>query len=427
MLPRGARICVALSGGKDSVALLHALHAVAPMLSLTLCAVHINHGIRGAEADRDQAFCHELCRELGIPFTVHRFDVPAIAEERGLGIEECAREVRYGVFDKLLESGDADKVATAHHGADSAETVLFNMARGTTIRGVRGIPPVRGGYIRPMINALPEDIVTYLRENDLHYMVDSTNDDINYTRNLIRAKIMPVMNEVNEGFLVHMRDLSLRAAEDSECLDLMAEKAKTDDISVLQTLHVSILKRVLVLLAADYAPATVHINAMTELVKKGQQGARVSLPGDAWAFIDRGHLRFRKVADPMDFRYEIRAGINKFCDIGCTVIVSEEALSEDSLNIYKKSIHTTIKHDKIKGVYIRPRMVGDSYRSLGLTRKVKKLLQSDKLTQKEREDMPVFCDGEGILWVPGHGVRDGAWDKDGLHIYYCTGVESDDT
>ena len=427
MLPEGAHVCVALSGGKDSVALLHALYMLAPARCLTLSAVHINHGIRGAEADGDEEFCRGLCQRLGIPFTSHRFDVPALAKERGQGIEECAREVRYGVFDGMLVSGCADKVATAHHAADSAETVLFNMARGASLRGARGIPPVRGDYIRPMINASPEEILSYLDENGLSYVTDSTNSDENYKRNLIRARVMPVMREVNDGFLSHMRDFSVCATEDNEYLDLVAQKAKTDEISVLRGLHVSILKRVLAYLAADYSPTAVHIASMAELVERGEQGSRVSLPRDTWAVIDRGRLVFKPMGGPVDFRYELRSGVNVFPDIGCTVIVSEEPIAEHSLNIYKKSIYATVKRDTIDGVYIRPRRQGDAYRSMGLTRKVKKLLQSSKLTESERETFPVFCDGEGILWVPGFGVRDGAWEKEGLHIYYCTGDKINET
>ncbi|MBQ8696333.1 MAG: tRNA lysidine(34) synthetase TilS, partial [Clostridia bacterium] len=367
MLPNGARICVALSGGKDSVALLHVLYSLAPRRALTLSAVHINHGIRGAEADRDEEFCRGLCVRLGIPFVSHRFDVPALAAEDGTGIEECARGVRYGVFDRMLVEGEVDRVATAHHAADSAETVLFNLARGTTLRGAAGIPPVRGGYIRPMIDCTPRQILEYISGMGLNYVEDSTNSDTNYTRNLIRAKVMPVMNEVNGAFLRHIRDFSERAAEDNDFLDHLAKWFKTDDISVLQTLHVSILRRVLSLLCDGLPVTGVHIDSMVELIGRGGQGERVSLPRGMSAVIDRGRLVLREKSERPDYRHPISMGENRFGDIGCTVIVSPEPVAEDSLIIYKKSIHTTIKSDKINGVYIRPRREGDSYRSMGLT------------------------------------------------------------
>jgi len=423
MLPRGARVCVALSGGKDSVALLHVLRELSGEYGISLLAVHVNHGIRGDEADRDEAFCKELCDKLGVSFISHRFDVPALAKEKGQGIEECARNVRYSVFEAMMADGSADLVATAHHAQDSAETVLFNLARGASLKGVGGIPAVRDGIIRPMIDAEPQQIADYLEGKGLSFVTDSTNADTDYTRNLIRAEIIPVIASVNPGAVAHIRDFSRQAREDADYLDSEAKKVKTDDISVLRSLHGAILKRVLILLAPECPLEGVHINAMEELVREGEQGERISLPHGTYALIDRGRLVIGKERDIPDYQIPLGYGVNDIPILGCKIIISEEPISEASLIIYKKSIHTTVKSDKINGVYIRPRRDGDSYRSIGHERKVKKLLQSDKLTEAEKEVLPIFCDGEGILWVPGHGVRDGAWDEKGLHIYYCAGVK----
>lgn len=426
MLRRGTRVCVALSGGKDSVALLHLLRELSEEHGISLLAVHVNHGIRGDEADRDEAFCRELCDSLGIPFESYRFDVPMLAKEQGTGIEECARNVRYGVFETLISEKRADLVATAHHASDNAETVLFNLARGSSLKGAGGIPAVRGSIIRPLIDATPKEITSYLREKGLSFVTDSTNSDTDYTRNLIRAEIMPVLRRVNGEAEAHIREFSLGAREDSEYLALEAQKMKTDDISVLRSLHRAILKRVLILLAGECPLESVHINAMITLVEKGGQGSRVGLPGNRYALVDRGRLVISTQREPADYKVSLDRGINDISFLGCKIIISEDAISEDSLIIYKKSIHATVKNDKINGVYIRPRREGDSYRFMGHKRKVKKLLQSDKLTEAEKEALPILCDGEGILWVPGHGVRDGAWDEGGVHIYYCTG-ETDET
>lgn len=421
MLYRGARVCVALSGGKDSVALLYLLRALSEEHGISLLAVHVNHGIRGDEADRDEAFCRELCTRLNIPFESYRFDVPSLAKEQGKGIEECARDVRYGVFEALLSEKRADLVATAHHAADNAETVLFNLARGASLKGAGGIPAHRGSIIRPLIDATSDEIAAYIEENALSFVTDSTNVDTDYTRNLIRAEIMPVLRRVNGEAEAHIREFSSCAAEDSEYLTLEAQKQKTDEISVLQSLHGAILKRVLVLLAEGCPLESLHINAMASLVKKGEQGSRVSLPGDRYATVDRGRLVISKRRELPDYNIPLTYGVNDIPLLGCKIIISKEAVSEDSLIIYKKSIHTAVKSDTINGVYIRPRREGDCYRFMGHERKVKKLLQSDKLTEVEKEVLPILCDGEGILWVPGHGVRDGAWDEGGVHIYYCIG------
>lgn len=419
---------VAFSGGADSVALLEFFYRYGAEYAVTLRAVHVNHCLRAEESERDEAFCRQFCEERGIPLEVCRVDVAHLAAQSSQGIEECARGVRYGIFEELVESGTADLVATAHHAADNLETVLMVLARGSALHGVCGIPPVRGCYIRPMLSCTKEEIHAFLAENGIGYVTDSTNADTAYTRNRLRAQVLPVLEGVNEGLYKHITEFCASAREDDAYLADAAKKAKTDEISVLRAQDRAIMTRALMLLCKEHGAHTLsrsHILALCALVQGAQQGARLSLPGGVTAYLDRGRLCFtRDYCERTGFRYELREGKNSFPDLDCDIFITREKLSEDSLNIYKKSIYTQVNSDKISKMFIRERRDGDSYRALGVTRKIKKLIQQDKLSMEMRARFPIFCDDYGILWVPGHGVRDGAWSQDGVHIYYCYGVKT---
>lgn len=428
MLAPGMSVAVAFSGGADSVALLEFFHRYGAEYGITLCAVHVNHCLRGEESERDEAFCRQFCKARGIPLEVRRVDVAHLAAKSSQGVEECARGVRYGIFEELVESGFANAVATAHHAADNLETVLMALARGSALHGVCGIPPVRGCYIRPMLCCTKEEIHAFLGETGIGYVTDSTNTDTAYTRNRIRAQVLPTLEGVNEELYRHITEFCASAREDDEYLMGVAKKAKTDDISVLRTLDKAIMTRVLMLLWREQSSLSLsrsHILALCALVQGAEQGARLSLPGGVTAYIDRGRLCFSyDFCERVSFRYGLREGKNSFPQLDCDIFITEEKLSEDSLNIYKKSIHTCVNSDKISKMFIRERRDGDSYRALGVTRKIKKLIQQDKLDMEMRARLPIFCDDTGILWVPGHGVRDGAWSQDGVHIYYCYGVKT---
>ncbi len=423
-------MAVAFSGGADSTALLDLLFCERERYGITVCAVHINHGIRGVEAERDEAFCRAFCDERGIALTVRRSDIPALAARSGEGIEECARRVRYEIFEGLLRQGDLTRIATAHHAADNLETLLFRLVRGTGLRGAGGIPPVRGGLVRPALYAHREQIAEYIAERGLSYVVDSTNADTAYTRNRLRARVLPELEAVGDRLYDHVSSFCERVRADEEYLAVCAKKEKTDRIADLQALHRSIRIRVLELLTSDHGVTLDgrRLEALTRLVMQGRHGARITLSGTLTACVDRDRLIFvpEPGQKPVDFSFPLRMGRNDFPSLACTIVLSREELSQkqinDYRNIYKKSIHTCVKSDTISTMFIRARRPADAYRTQGMTRRVKKLLGQDKLTLAERDNIPVFCDGEGILWLPGHGVRDGAWTQDGTHIYYFAGV-----
>ena len=217
--PSGGVMLVAVSGGRDSVCLLHYLAAMPR--DFTVAAAHLDHGQRPT-AGRDVAFVEELCRSLDVPLTVERADVPALARERGVGLEEAGRMARYDFFRRTADRLGAQRIATAHHAADQAETVLLNLVRGTGMQGLAGIPPVRGRIVRPLLETSRQDIETYLEIHRLSHVEDETNRDTALRRNLLRREVMPRLAELHDGAAANIcRTAELLRQEDA-FLDALA-------------------------------------------------------------------------------------------------------------------------------------------------------------------------------------------------------------
>lgn len=203
----GDGVVVGLSGGPDSVFLLYALHTLQPRMGFTLRAVHVHHGIRGAEADRDEMFSEKLCAKLDIPFQAVHVAAPAYATQHGLSLEEAARILRYEALEaarQQLTQAPAAWIAVAHHLDDQAETVLHNLVRGAGLRGLAGMENRRNHVIRPLLSIKREDILKWLKQNDIPYVTDSTNADPHYTRNRIRSTVLPELREINPEASAHI-------------------------------------------------------------------------------------------------------------------------------------------------------------------------------------------------------------------------------
>jgi tRNA(Ile)-lysidine synthase len=207
LMSAGDRVCVAVSGGADSVALLIALSEAnreREALGVVLTAVHVHHGLRSAEADADEAFVRELCDKLGVPLVVERVNVPARQAAEREGLEEAARELRYRVFWELMKSSRADVVATAHTLDDQAETVVMKLLRGAWTEGIGGIAPavesgVRGRIVRPLLGARRAEVEAYLRERGQTWREDATNRDVSLMRNRVRHELIPILRGFNPG------------------------------------------------------------------------------------------------------------------------------------------------------------------------------------------------------------------------------------
>ncbi|MBQ7726205.1 MAG: tRNA lysidine(34) synthetase TilS [Clostridia bacterium] len=241
-------LSVAVSGGADSMALLHLLSRFSSEWGVKLTAVHFNHEIRGEEADADEAFVKKACAEWGIPFISGREDVPDFAKSHKMSMETAARELRYRFLDTL----SCDAIATAHTLSDHFETVLLNLTRGSGLKGLCGIPPVRGRYIRPMLDCTRTQIEGYCRDYAISYVTDKTNLSDEYARNRIRHHAVPVLKQINPAVEQAARRLSVSLSEDEQFLSRAAGEAldrcrRESGLSVLQLsgFHPAVAKRVI--------------------------------------------------------------------------------------------------------------------------------------------------------------------------------------
>ena len=231
MLSSGDKVVIGLSGGADSVALALVLSRLASFLGITLHAAHVNHKIRGTEAERDSDFARETAEKLGMKIHLLECDIPKKAKIDGISEEMAGRYVRYDFFGRIAEEIGGGKIAVAHHMGDSAETVLINLIRGASLNGLGGIAPVKGNIIRPLIECERADIEKYLSDCGFSFVTDSTNAENIYTRNIIRNKIIPVMESINPNFINTLSENASLLREDNEFIELCCKSYEDKCIS----------------------------------------------------------------------------------------------------------------------------------------------------------------------------------------------------
>ena len=401
--PSGGVMLVAVSGGRDSVCLLHYL-AVMPR-DFTVAAAHLNHGQRPT-AGRDAAFVEELCRELDVPLTVERADVPALARERGVGLEEAGRMARYDFFRRTADRLGAQRIATAHHAADQAETVVLNLVRGTGMQGLAGIPPVRGRIVRPLLETSREEIETYLETHRLSHVEDETNRDTALRRNLLRREVMPRLAELHDGAAANIcRTAELLRQEDAFLDSLAADYLPAAGLTAgrqrLRSAPEVLRLRALRLLAErlpvgkkDFTAA--HYRALADLL---EGGGMLTLPAGASA-VCRGQTLTLLPPGPPLAPVVLHPGKNFWGEY--TISVRKTAG-----NFSRRSDTIVLNCDKIDGALsVGPYTGGQRLTLPGSRggRSVKRLLADRGIPPELRQRVPVLCVGDRPAAVWGVGT-----------------------
>ena len=435
------RVLVGLSGGADSVALLLALKRFFKGLNLFAC--HVNHMIRGAEADNDAAFASELCRKENIPFELVKADVPAYAEKNGISTELAARNIRYDAFEKICKKHGISVVATAHTASDNAETVLFNLTRGSALDGLCGIPPVRAlskeiKIVRPLLFVTRDDIERWLSFINQDFVTDSTNLSDDYTRNYFRHRIIPALKDVNPALEDSLKNTCTALKDIQIFIEKTANNSMTDDVGQLSELDECILKRVIIELYHAYAPdcliESVHVCEIARLVKQSAGNtnfhgkAEICLPGKISAYIADGRLYFgptiRKDTNsdtsPQKDAYNIRLkpGLTILDNTPFALYLAYND-SPEEYNIKPTDIAGVPSNYKLfdsavlsacalsEGhIVAKSRQPGDKIKSGGMTRKLKQLFCRQKIPVELRQTLPVICDKDEIIYVPRIAVAD---------------------
>lgn len=425
-VPRGGSVLLALSGGADSVAMTRVLHALANVSHETfakLAAAHFNHKLRGAESEADREFCERLCGTLGIPLFYGEGDVAAEAKRLGTGTEEAGRNTRYAFLTETAVRHGFTHIATAHTADDNAETVLLNLTRGCGLTGLTGIPPERAAanltIIRPMLSVTREEELEYLAELGQDYRTDSTNLDGVYRRNRVRSRVIPFLREENPALLAAVTRMAGLLRSDAEYLDAQAAAALKDITVAVNTvscgrlagLHPAVAGRAVRLMCANAREAESvtglsekHITSVLTLCDKKSPSGEVNLPSGLTARRVYGNIRIEKSGAPLSFAPVKLALGETVCipELGLKAVWGEKIQKVNNLVCSFSLDSDTI----VSGLTVRPRKAGDSVKLAGRngTKTLQNLFTDAKIPRREREAVPVLCDGEGIAAVGGFGT-----------------------
>ena len=405
----GKRVCVAISGGVDSTALLHYLKSKEKEVGFSLSAVHCEHGIRGKESLLDQAFVKELCKKWDVPLFVFSENCPKRAKREKISLETAAREFRLESFLSLVKENKVDFIATAHHALDEAETVLFRLARGTSLAGVKGMEERSGYLLRPFLDWTKEEILSYAKENHLSYCTDSTNLEADATRNKLRLNVFPALEEAIRGASVNLARFARYAAEDdkllyeqSKALLCLTPAGKTfvkfsEQKPLFRRACLMAMKELGI--EKDYTSA--HLESVFSL-QTSERGAKICLPKSVIAQKVEGGIEFFLQSDeeilPPAPQTEKPFSLSGF-DVGRYAVNVSLTPAETG----KEKI-LRVDKDKIpENAVFRFRKDGDVIKSFGGSKSLKKFFNEKKIPVKERAFLPLIAkkDSSEVLVVCG--------------------------
>lgn len=438
MLTCGDRVIAGVSGGADSVCLFLMLLELRKKIGFDLIAVHVHHGLRGEAADQDQQFVEALCEQHRIPLEIFRVNLESIAKKRKQSLEEAGRMVRREAFDSVCKKYGGNKIALAHHQNDNAETLLWNLSRGTGLDGLGGIRPVNGKFIRPLLCMNREEIEEYLAKRKQSYCIDETNAGTDYTRNKLRHLVLPILEEqVNSAAVRHMNETMEQIWELQEYMQEQVEAAyqecvqehfeKACWIQIQQKSFETfpeLIKKMVIRKGMEQVGGKKrdlshkHVDVMMELMNK-QVGRTLDLPYEMHAKRNYEGIRLEKQRT-YSFGEEKKAEIMQEC-MSELNIPGETILADRNLKlrckILEKPKNLSIKDIPQKiytkwfdygiiksSLYIRTRQAGDTIviDEKGHQKKLKNWFVDEKIPKEVRDSQLLLAENNEILWVLGH-------------------------
>lgn len=420
MISEGDSVIAGISGGADSVGMFYLLKALQNRIHFQLVAVHINHQLRGAEADEDERFVEALCRREHVEYKVFHINVKELAGKMGRSLEEAGRIARYHAFEQVCTQigNNKCKIALAHHQDDLAETMIHHLVRGTGISGLCSLKPVSGNRIRPILCLERKEIEAYLYKKKQEWVTDSTNLDDDYTRNKIRHHVITYLREeINPQAISHMAQV----AEELNEIEIFLQKEikKKTEILVKRQNEVSILReelrsepeiiqnRIILnevkrICGQSRDLMRIHVEDIKKLWNK-QVGKMINLPYDILAIrvYDGIQIQIKENTFLEKKNEEIAIVIPGETQIGEYVVICR-IVSSDFIEIFEKKYTKLFDYDKIKNsVYFRHRKSGDriSVHPSGGSKKLKDYFIDRKIPQQIRDDLWLLADGNDILWI----------------------------
>ncbi|MBC7217698.1 MAG: tRNA lysidine(34) synthetase TilS [Candidatus Caldatribacterium sp.] len=405
-------VLVAFSGGPDSTALAEALHRLRSLLDVELVLFHLNHKLRGEESERDEAFCVQWAQERNLPIVVERRDVASFHASSRLSLEEAARTIRYEAFRECAARCGASSIALGHTLDDQAETVLMNILRGTGLSGLCGMKPKDGPYIRPLLGVWRSEVLEFLKGEGIPFVEDSSNFDPTFLRNRIRLEVLPLLRELNPRVLEALVRLSLNAQE------VMHSREEPEIPIVRQNGVTGIALDELILLPPEERPQAIRkflreVRGTLWDITRGQvmdilrlverRKGEVTLPGKVRVWVHGGYLWASSSPLPLvnmpswNFPLDL-PGAHAFPDLGLTLEARFEPLPQD------RGLSWQVALDFERCLFpfaLRNFREGDRMMVEGKEWKLKELFDERGIPWEWRRAIPILCDAEKILWIPG--------------------------
>ena len=433
LIESGEIIGVACSGGRDSMALLHFLNSIKNQLDFQVIAINIDHSIR-EHSDMDSQFVMDYCKENGI--RAYKFKVEALktAKEEKMTVEQAARVVRYKTFDSLIQKGLVDKIATAHHLNDQAETILLNLLRGCGLGGAKGMEPIRDNeYIRPFLETERTEIMEYIDDNGIPFVEDETNADSSYSRNYIRNIVMPTIRKKFKSVDRNLVNFAHICAEDDEYINSQVEMGgvvRNKDVTKIPlsyfTYNSSIINRILMKCLQFYSLQDIekkHIMMIRSFAMESENGASIDLPFDIKIHKEYDYITMSlKGKTKQETGYAFQKGKTYIEGFGTIRIVSSKVFND-----IKPHSHVIDANKLPMGAVWRFREQGDEFAPFGDagTKSLKEYFIDKKIPQRLRDRIPVLAVGNQILIVADIEIADSLKVDDSSKNLYKIHYEKD--